>query len=98
VNAARIEAFLQGLREFGYLQEKNVVLEYRAAEGKSERYPALASELVSLKVDVIVTAGAASTRAGKEATSTIPIVMVQDADPVGSGFIASLARPGGNIS
>jgi len=98
VNAARIEAFLQGLREFGYLQEKNIVIEYRAAEGKSERYPALAAELVSLKVDVIVTAGAASTRAGKEATSTIPIVMVQDADPVGSGFIASLARPGGNIT
>lgn len=98
VNAARVEAFLQGLRELGYLQEKNIVLEYRAAEGKSERYPALASELVTLKVDVIVTAGAASTRAAKEATSTIPIVMVQDSDPVGSGFIASLARPGGNIT
>ena len=98
VNAARIEAFLQGLRELGYLQGKNIALEYRAAEGKSERYPALASELVSLKVDVIVTAGAASTRAAREATSTIPIVMVQDSDPVGSGFVASLARPGGNIT
>jgi putative ABC transport system substrate-binding protein len=98
VNAARIEAFLQGLRELGYLQGKNVVLDYRAAEGKSERYPALASELVSLKVDVIVTAGAASTRAAKAATSTLPIVMVQDSDPVGSGFIASLAQPGGNIT
>jgi putative ABC transport system substrate-binding protein len=98
VNAARIEAFLQGLRELGYLQGKNIALEYRAAEGKSERYPALASELVSLKVDVIVTAGAASTRAAREATSTIPIVMVQDSDPVDSGFVASLARPGGNIT
>ena len=98
VNAARIEAFLQGLRELGYLQGKNIVLEYRAAEGNSKRYPALASELVSLKVDVIVTAGAASTRAAREATSTIPIVMVQDSDPVGSGFVASLARPGGNIT
>ena len=98
VNAARIEAFLQGLRELGYLQGKNIVLEYRAAEGNSKRYPALASELVSLKVDVIVTAGAASTRAAREATSTIPIVMVQDSDPVGSGFVASLARPGSNIT
>jgi len=98
VNAARIEAFLQGLRELGYLQGKNIALEYRAAEGKSERYPALASELVSLKVDVIVTAGAASTRAAREATSTIPVVMVQDSDPVDSGFVASLARPGGNIT
>ena len=98
VNAARIEAFLQGLRELGYLQGKTIALEYRAAEGKSERYPALALELVSLKVDVIVTAGAASTRAAREATSTIPIVMVQDSDPVDSGFVASLARPGGNIT
>jgi putative ABC transport system substrate-binding protein len=98
VNAARIEAFLQGLRELGYSQRKNFLFYYRAAEGKSDRYPALASELVGLKVDVIVTAGAASTRAAKEATSTIPIVMVQDSDPVGSGFIASLAQPGGNIT
>ena len=98
VNVDRVEAFLQGLRELGYVQGKNIVLEYRAAEGKSERYPALASELVSLKVDVIVTAGAASTRAAREATSTIPIVMVQDSDPVGSGFVASLARPGGNVT
>lgn len=98
VNVDRVEAFLQGLRELGYVQGKNIVLEYRAAEGKSERYPALASELVSLKVDVIVTAGAASTRAAREATSTIPIVMVQDGDPVGSGFVASLARPGGNVT
>ena len=98
VNEARIEAFLQGLRELGYLKGKNIALEYRAAEGKSERYPSLAAELVNLKVDVIVTAGAASTRAAKEATSAIPIVMVQDSDPVGSGFVDSLARPGGNIT
>ena len=96
--AARIEAFRQGLRELGYVEGKNIVIEWRYAEGKLDRLPALAAELVRLKVDVIVTAGPAATRAAKEATSTIPIVMTQDADPVGSGFVASLARPGGNIT
>ena len=96
--AARTEAFRQGLRELGYVEGKNIVIEYRSAEGKSERVPALAAELVHLKVDVIVTGGSILTRAAKEATATIPIVMAQDIDPVGNGFVASLARPGGNIT
>ena len=96
--SARIKAFRQGLRELGYVEGKNIVFEYRYAEGKLERLPALAAELVRLKVDVILTAGPPATRAAKEATVTIPIVMAQDTDPVGNGFIASLARPGGNIT
>jgi putative ABC transport system substrate-binding protein len=96
--SARIEAFRQGLRELGYVEGKNIVIEYRYAEGKLERLPALAAELVRLKVDVILTAGPPATRAIKEATVTIPIVMAQDTDPVGNGFVASLARPGGNIT
>ncbi len=87
-NPARIEAFRQGLRELGYVEGKNISIEYRA----------LAADLVRLKVDVIVTPGATSTRAAKEATSTIPIVMTQDPDPIGNGFVASLARPSGNIT
>jgi putative ABC transport system substrate-binding protein len=80
------------------VEGKNIVIEWRSAEGKADRLPALAAELVCLKVDVIVTAGPGSTRAAKEATPTIPIVMGQDTDPVGNGFVASLARPGGNIT
>ncbi len=97
-NAARIEAFRQGLRELGYVEGKNIVIELRSAEGKLDRVSELAAELVRLKVDVIVTAGPAVTRAAKEAATTIPIVMAQDSDPVGNGFVASLARPGGNIT
>jgi len=97
-NAARIEAFRQGLRELGYVEGKNIVIEWRHAEGKFDRLSELAAELVRLKVDVIVTAGPPATRSAKEATSTISIVMAQDGDPVGSGFVASLARPGGNIT
>jgi putative tryptophan/tyrosine transport system substrate-binding protein len=97
-NRARIEAFRHGLRELGYVEGKNIVIEWRYAEGKPERMSRLAGELVGLKVDVIVTGGSASTRPAKEATSTIPIVMAQDSDPVGNRFIASLARPGGNIT
>src|SRR6058998_2547118 len=97
-NSARIEAFRRGLRELGYVEGKNIVIEWRSGEGKPDRLPALATELVRLKVDVIVTAGPAATRPAKEATSTIPIVMAQDTDPVGNGFVASLARPGGNIT
>jgi putative ABC transport system substrate-binding protein len=97
-SAARNEAFRQGLRELSYVEGKNIVIEWRSAEGKSERLLALAAELVRLKVDVIVTGGGAATRAAKEATSTIPIVTAQDPDPVGNGFVASLARPGGNIT
>ena len=94
----RIEALRQGLRELGYVEGKNILIESRYAEGKLDRLPALAAELVRLKVDVIVTSGPLPTRATKDATSTIPIVMAQDSDPVGNGFVASLARPGGNIT
>jgi len=96
--AARIEAFRQGLREIGYVEGKNIFIEWRFGEGKLDRLPALAAELVRLKVDIIVTSGGTPTRAAKEATSTIPIVMAQDSDPVGSGYVASLASPGGNIT
>ena len=96
--AARIEAFRQGLRELGYIEGKNIIIEWRSAEGNPERRSEIAAELVRLKVDVIVSGGPTVTRAIKEATSTIPIVMGQDTDPVGSGFVASLARPGGNIT
>jgi putative tryptophan/tyrosine transport system substrate-binding protein len=96
--AARTEAYRQGLRDLGYLEGKNIVIESRYAEGKLDRLPALAAELVSLKVDIIVTAGGQATRAAKEATPTIPIIMTNDPDLVGSGFVASLARPGGNIT
>jgi putative tryptophan/tyrosine transport system substrate-binding protein len=97
-NAGRREAFQQGLRELGYVDGKNIVIEWRSAEGKLDRLPALAAELVRLKVDVIVTGGGSGTRSAKEATKTIPIVMAQVPDPVGDGFVASLARPGGNIT
>ena len=96
--AVRTEVFREGLRQLGYVDGKNIVIEYRYAEGKIDRLPALAAELVRLKVDVIVTGGATVTRAAKKATTTIPIVMAQDADPVGNGFVVSLARPGGNIT
>src|SRR5205823_9403203 len=77
---------------------KNIVIESRYAEGKLDRLPALATELVRLKVDIILSAGTAVTRPASEATKVIPIVMAQDSDPVGNGFVASLARPGGNIT
>src|SRR5215831_15120353 len=82
VNPTRIEAFRQGLRDLGYVEGKTIVIEWRYAEGKLDRLPALAAELVRLKVDIIVTTGRIPTRAAKEATSTIPIVMTQDSDPV----------------
>jgi putative ABC transport system substrate-binding protein len=97
-DSARNEAFRQGLRELGYIEGKNIVIEWRAAERKPGRLAALAAELVRLKVDVIVVTGLGDLRAAKEATATIPIVMVVDSDPVRSGFVASLARPGGNIT
>jgi ABC-type uncharacterized transport system substrate-binding protein len=96
--AARIDAFRQRLRELGYMEGKDFVMESRYAEGKLDRLPALAAELVRLKVEVILSGGSSTTRPAKEATSTIPIVMAQDDDPVGNGFVASLARPGGNIT
>jgi putative tryptophan/tyrosine transport system substrate-binding protein len=96
--AARTEAFRHRLRELGYNEGKNLIIEWRYADEKPDRLPILAAELVRLKVDVIVTAGGTSTRSAKSASSTIPIVMVQDNDPVANGFVASLARPGGNIT
>jgi putative ABC transport system substrate-binding protein len=95
---SRLDAFLQGMRELGYVEGKNLVIEWRYAEGKFDRLPDLATDLVRLKVEVIVTTGPTSTSAAKDATSTIPIVMGLDIDPVGSGFVTSLARPGGNIT
>ena len=95
---ARTESFRQGLRELGYVEEKNIVIEWRSAEGKLDRLPDLVAELVRLKVDVIVTGGPQVTRPAKKATAAIPIVMAFDSDPVGNGFVASLARPGGNIT
>ena len=97
-NTARHEAFRQGLRELGYVEGKNIVIHWQSADGKLDRLPALAAEMVRLKLDVIVTSGATATRALKEATNTIPIVMTNDLDPVGDGIVPSLARPGGNIT
>src|SRR5215471_3089451 len=98
VNLARIEAFQQGLRELGYVEGKNIIIEWRFAVANPDRLSTLAAELVRLKVDVIVSAGPAPTRSAKKATVTIPIVMAFDDEPVGNGFVASLARPGGNIT
>jgi len=93
------EAFRQGLRDLGYVEGRNVVIEYRDAEGKPERLPTLAAELVALKVDVFVSGGATITAlAAKEATRTLPIVFIFVGDPVGSGLVTSLARPGGNVT
>ena len=98
LDPVRSEALRQGLGELGYVEGKTIVIEWRSAEGKLDRLPALVAELVGLKVDVIVTGGPLPTRVTKDATSTTPIVMTQVNDPVGSGFVASLARPGGNIT
>jgi putative ABC transport system substrate-binding protein len=93
-----IDAFKQGLQELGYIEGRNLALELRFAEGKAERLPALAEELVQLKVDVILTGDTPSARAAQRATSVIPIVMGTATDPVGNGLVASLAHPGGNIT
>jgi putative ABC transport system substrate-binding protein len=93
-----VDAFRRGLQDLGYVEPQTISLEYRWAEGRSERLPRLATELVRLNVDVIVTQGEEAARVVKEATSTIPIVMATSGDPVGAGLIASLARPGGNIT
>jgi len=91
-------AFRQGLRDLGYVEGRNIVIEYRDAKGETDRLPALAAELVALKVDVIVAAGTQHVLAAKQATTIIPIVFADVADPVARGFVASLARPGGNIT
>ena len=96
--AARQESFRHGLRELGYVEGKNIAIEWRYAEGSPDRLKKLAAELVHLKVAVIVTGGPAVNRPAKEATATIPIVLSFDNDPVGNGFAASLARPDGNIT
>jgi putative ABC transport system substrate-binding protein len=93
-----VEAFRQKLRELGHVEGKNIAIEYRWAEGQDDRLPNLASELVRLKPDVIVTTGTPGAVAAMQATKTIPIVMASSADPVGSGLVASLARPGGNVT
>src|SRR5215813_14114436 len=93
-----VEAFQQGLRELGYVEGQNITIEYRSADGRFERLPDLAAELVRLKVDVIVTAVTQSSLAAKNATGTIPVIMAAVANPVDSGLVASLARPGGNIT
>ena len=93
-----VEALRQGLREFGYREGQNIALEFRSAEGKLDRLPALAVELVQLKVDVIVAGNTAIARAAQHATSTIPIVMAGADEPVRTGLVASLARPGGNMT
>jgi putative ABC transport system substrate-binding protein len=92
--SARIEALRQGLRELGYVEGKNIVIEWRSADGNLDRLRPLTDELIRFKVDMIITAGASATRTSKEATVMIPIIMTQDGDPVANGFITSLARPG----
>ena len=98
VQKDRVEAFREALRKLGYVEGQNIIIDYRFADGKSERLPGLVAELVALKVDVMVTAGNSATAPAKDATKTIPIVMMNDSDPVGQGHIDSLARPGGNIT
>lgn len=93
-----LQAFRQGLRELGYVEGQNIAIEFRWAEGQYDRLPGLAAELVRLKVNVIVTPSTPATRGAKQATETIPIVMTSSGDPVASGLVASLARPGGNIT
>ena len=97
-NAANLGAFRQGLGELGYVEGQNFVIEYRSADGRAERFADLASELVRLKVDVIVTRGTAAALSAKQATGTIPIVMASSGEPAAEGIVASLARPGGNVT
>ena len=95
---ANLDAFIQGLRELGYIEGKNILIDYRFAEGRAERLPELATELVRLKLDAIFTAGTPAIFALKQATKTIPIVFFSTSDPIGTGVVASLAHPGGNIT
>ena len=95
-NAANLDALRKGLRELGYVEGRNLIIEYRSADGHAERFPELASELVGLKVDLIVTRGTPAARATKDATSTIPVIMATMGDP--GAIVASFARPGGNVT
>jgi putative ABC transport system substrate-binding protein len=97
-NAKNIDALRRGLREFGYVENQNYVLEYRSADGDAGRFPGLADELVRLRADLIVTRGTPAARAAKNATESIPIVMAAIGEPLGMGVVASLARPGGNVT
>ena len=98
LEANLIGPFREGLRDLGYVEGRSILIEYRWAEGKYERFPALIAELIALKVDVIVTAGTPATQAFRKATTSVPLVMVAVGDPVGTGIVASLGRPGGNIT
>jgi putative tryptophan/tyrosine transport system substrate-binding protein len=98
LNATNIDALKRGLRDLGYVENQNYVLEYRSVDGDSERFPAFAEELVRLRVDLIVTRGTPAARAAKSATESIPIVMAAIGEPLGTGVVASLARPGGNVT
>ena len=98
INAANVEGFRQGLRELGYVEGRSFVVEYRSADGRDERFPDLASELVRLKVDLLLTRGTPAALAAKHATDTIPVVITGVGDPVGQGLVASLARPGENVT
>jgi putative ABC transport system substrate-binding protein len=98
LNAANLEAFRQGLRELGYVERQNYAIEYRSADGRPERFPDLAADLARLKVDLIVTRGTPAALAAKNTTRTIPIVMATSGDPVGTGAVSGLARPGGNVT
>ena len=98
LNAANIDAFRRGLRQLGYVEGQNLIIEYRSGEGRIERFPELAAEMVRLKVDLIVTRGTPAALAAKNATATIPIVMAAIGEPVGTGMIVSLAQPGGNVT
>jgi putative ABC transport system substrate-binding protein len=97
-HSTRLEALLAGLRDLGYVEGKNIVIEYRWAEGRYDRLPVFAAELVRLKVDVLVTAGTPAISAAKQTTTTIPIVMAGSGDAVAAGLVASLPRPGGNVT
>src|SRR6266481_1747930 len=97
-NETRLEAFRQGLREFGYIEGKTIIIDYRWGEGKLDRVPELATELVNLRVDIIVTVGMPAVLAAKQATNTIPIVTANADNLVEAGVVASLARPGGNVT
>src|SRR5262245_18804965 len=94
----QLDAFRQGLKEYGWLEGQNISVEYRFAEGKEDALPAIAAELARLRLDVIVAEGTAAIQAAKTATQTVPIVMATSADPVGTGFVANLNRPGGNMT
>jgi putative ABC transport system substrate-binding protein len=98
MNAANFDSFRRGLHDLGYVERQNYLVEYRSADGRAERFPDLAAELVRLRVDLILTRGTPAARAAKDATATIPVVMAAIGEPLGVGVVASLAQPGGNVT